>query len=113
MATQSAVDMTGTPGAEALLESMPTRIFLANPDLPDSAAELFRLNQSEVELVRTLVPKREIYLRRPTEAGTLRLEVDPESYWIYTSSPREAERRAGAVKQYGLAKAIEHLARGD
>ena len=34
MATQSVIDVTGTAGAEALLESMPTKIFLANPDLP-------------------------------------------------------------------------------
>ena len=33
VATQSAVDVTGTAGAEALLESMPTKLFLANgPD---------------------------------------------------------------------------------
>ena len=32
MATQSAVDVTGTAGAEALLESMPTKLFLANPE---------------------------------------------------------------------------------
>ena len=40
MATQSAVDVTGTAGAEALLESMPTKLFLANPELPDKAAEI-------------------------------------------------------------------------
>ena len=38
VATQSAVDVTGTAGAEALLESMPTKLFLANPDLPEKAA---------------------------------------------------------------------------
>ena len=47
VATQSAVDVTGTAGAEALLESMPTKLFLANPDLPEKArrhlpAEPFR-----------------------------------------------------------------------
>ena len=41
MATQSAVDVTGTAGAEALLESMPTKLFLANPELPEKAAEIF------------------------------------------------------------------------
>ena len=33
LATQSAVDVTGTPGAAALLESIPTKLFLANPEL--------------------------------------------------------------------------------
>ena len=111
MATQSAVDVTGTAGAEALLESMPTRLFLANPGLPEKAAAAFRLNPSEVDTIRGLIPKRELYLRRANAAAILRLEVDPASYWLYTSSPVDAQRRAEAVEQYGLAEAIEHLAK--
>ncbi len=111
VATQSAVDVTGTTGAEALLESMPTKLFLANPDLPEKAAETFRLNPTEVNTIRGLIPKRELYLRRTDAAGILRLEVDPASYWLYTSSPVDAQKRAEAVKQYGLTEAIEHLSR--
>ena len=111
IATQSAVDVTGTPGAEALLESMPTKLFLANPDLPDKAAETFRLNPSEVDTIRGLIPKRELYLRRTDAAGILRLEVDPASYWLYTSSPVDAHKRTEAVQKYGLVEAIEHLSR--
>ena len=111
IATQSAVDVTGTPGAEALLESMPTKLFLANPDLPDKAAETFRLNPSELNTIRSLIPKRELYLRRTDAAGILRLEVDPASYWLYTSSPVDAHKRAEAVQKYGLVEAIEHLSR--
>ena len=110
MATQSAVDVTGTAGAEALLESMPTKLFLANPDLPEKAAETFRLNPAEVNTIRGLIPKREIYLRRTDAAGILRLEVDPASYWLYTSSPLDARKRAEAVEKHGLERAIEHLA---
>ena len=111
LATQSAVDVTGTAGAEALLESMPTRLFLANPGLPEKAADTFRLNPSEVNTIRGLIPKRELYLRRTSAAAILRLEVDPASYWLYTSSPGDAQRRAEAVQQYGLTEAIEHLSR--
>ena len=110
MATQSAVDVTGTAGAEALLESMPTKLFLANPELPDTAAEIFRLNPSEVATIRGLVSKQELYLRRPNMAATVRLEVDPESYWLYTSSARDSARRAEAVERYGLEAALNHLA---
>ena len=92
VATQSAVDVTGTAGAEALLESMPTKLFLANPDLPEKAAETFRLNPSEMNIIRGLIPKRELYLRRTDAAGILRLEVDPASYWLYTSSPVDAAK---------------------
>ena len=30
---------------------------------------------------------------------------------VYTSSPVDAQKRAEAVKQYGLTEAIEHLSR--
>ena len=110
LATQSAVDVTGTAGAAALLESIPTKLFLANPELPGEAGALFRLNASEVARIRELAPKRELYLRRPDEAAVLRLEVDPESYWLYTSSPLDAERRADAVARHGLVRALEALA---
>ena len=112
MATQSAVDITGTAGADALLESMPTKLFLANPDLPAQAGEVFQLNDHEIELIRGLIPKRELYLRRPNATGVLRLNVDPKSYWLYTSSPLDAEKRARSVERYGLAAGIERLAQG-
>jgi len=111
MATQSVIDVTGTSGAEALLESMPTKIFLANPDFPEAAARTFRLNEAEFHQIRSLIPKREMYLRRPTSAAVLRLEVDPESYWLYTSSPRDSAKRAEAISKYGLQEALKRLAR--
>ena len=113
MATQSAVDVTATPGASGLLESMPTKIFLANPNLPAAAAALFNLNPGEVDTIRGLVPKQELYLRRADAAAILRLEVDPESYWLYTSNARDAARRAEYVEAYGIARAIEMLAAGE
>ena len=43
----------------------------------------------------------------------LRLEVDPESYWLYTSNARDAARRAEYVEAHGIARAIEMLAAGE
>ncbi len=112
LATQSVTDITETAGAAALLESMPTRIFLANPDFPAAGQATFQLNDDELRTVRELEPKRELYLRRPTTAAVLRLTVDPESYWLYTSSAGEAERRAEMVARYGVEGAIVRLAAG-
>ena len=109
LATQSAGDVTATPGARGLLESMPTKLFLANPDLPAGVADTFRLNPTEMATIRGLLPKRELYLRRAQAAGVLRLEVDPESYWLYTSSPLDSARRAEAVAQHGLHGALTAL----
>ena len=113
LATQSAVDVTSTPGAAALLESIPTKLFLANPELPDAVGALFRLSESELAQIRGLIPKRELYLRRPDGAAVLRLEVDPQSYWLYTSSALDAEERARAVERHGLSRALEVLASRD
>ena len=113
LATQSAVDVTGTSGAEALLESMPTKLFLANPDLPQAVQSVFRLNDTEMETIRGLIPKRELYLRRPHSTAVMRLIVDPESYWLYTSNPRDAARRAAAVAEHGLERALKVLSNGE
>ena len=112
LATQSVTDITETAGAAALLESMPTRLFLANPDFPAAGQATFQLNDDELRTVRELEPKRELYLRRPTTAAILRLAVDPESYWLYTSSAGEAQRRAEMVDRYGVEGAIVRLAAG-
>ena len=112
MATQSAVDVTETPGAAGLLESMPTKIFLANPHLPEQVGEIFRLNPDEMDTIRSLVPKMELYLKRASLSAILRLEVDPASYWLYTSNPRDSERRAQMIAEHGLQRALELLGAG-
>ena len=101
------------PAAAGLLESMPTKIFLANPNLAPAVGELFRLNAEEVDTIRGLVPKQEIYLRRAEGAAILQLTVDRASYWLYTSSARDAARRADYVEAVGIARAIEMLAAGE
>ena len=112
MATQSAVDVTSTPEAAALLESMPTKIFLANPNLPEKVGEILRLNSSEMDTIQSLVPKMELYLKRAGGAAILRLEVDRASYWLYTSNPRDSERRAHLIEEHGLQRALEILGAG-
>ena len=112
MATQSAADVTETHGAAGLLESMPTKVFLANPNIPDKVGEIFRLNETEMDTIRSLVPKMELYLKRAGTAAILRLEVDRASYWLYTSNPRDSERRARLIEEHGLLRALEILGAG-
>ncbi len=113
LATQSAVDVSEGSNAQALLESMPTKIFLPNPSMDAERYErVFALAPSETDLIRKLQPKRELYLRRPEEAETLQLRVDPKSYWLFTSSPADAAKRERAIAELGLEGALEALARG-
>lgn len=112
LASQSAGDVLGAAEAATLIESLPHRLYLSNPDLPTEAAEALQLAPAEIQLIRTLEPKRELYLRTQGGGEVLRLEVDPESYWMFTSNPVEASRRAAAVQRHGgVAAAIAALAR--
>ena len=113
LATQSGADLAGLGTARGLLEATPTRLFLANPEFPDALADPFQLSADEVLQIRGLTPKLEIYLKRPTEAEVLRLRVDRKSYWLYTSSARDAALRARAVEEHGLPAALELLAKGE
>ena len=113
LATQSAVDVTASADTAALLESMPTKLFLANPDLPENVKHIFRLNDTEMDRIRSLIPKRELYLRRSNLAAVVALNVDPESYWLYTSHPGDAAKRARAVEEHGLERALTVLSNGD
>ena len=113
LATQSGGDLSRAEAARGLLEATPTRLFLANPEFPRDLAETFQLSRAEVDQIRGLVPKQELYLRRTGEAEVLRLLVDQRSYWLYTSSARDAAKRARAIEEHGLAGALDRLARGE
>jgi type IV secretion system protein VirB4 len=111
MATQSVDELRRSDLINLIVESFPTKIFLANPDMDyDLYAKTFHLNQKEIELISTLIPKREMLLKTSMTAKKFALNVDPKSYWIYTNSPRDNERFNDAVKKYGLEKGLEYLA---
>ena len=57
-----------------------------------------------------LVPKQQILVKRPDLAKVVNLTVDPKSYWLYTSSPYDRERRREAFEQHGFENGLEILA---
>jgi type IV secretion system protein VirB4 len=114
LATQSGDDLRHSDILDLILESCPTRIFLANPGLNARAyREAFHLNATQAELVRNLIPKRQLFLNTPALSKILTLEVDPRSYWLYTNSPLETVRRDKLVAQHGLRKALDLLTQKD
>jgi len=113
MATQSVVDLTSSKQSNALLEMLPTKLLLANASFPQAAAETLQLSEAEFETVRGLEPKKELFLHRALEKVVLRLTVDPETYWLSTSSASEAAVRAEMVDRHGLAGALARLAAGE
>jgi type IV secretion system protein VirB4 len=111
LATQSIDDFASADLLRTVVEGCPTKLFLANPAF-DAAkhAELFQLNEVELELLAGLVPRQQILLKRPGLAKILTLTVDPKSYWIYTNTPIDNTRIAAIFQEYGFEAGLDRLA---
>jgi type IV secretion/conjugal transfer VirB4 family ATPase len=77
LVTQSGEDFGDRDLLRTVIESCPTKFFLANPNADQARlGELFHLNQAEAAAVRSLIPRRQLLLKRPGVAKVLTL-VDP------------------------------------
>lgn len=112
LTTQSGDDLVHSEMLSVVMESCPTKMFLASPGLDRSMyRDVFHLNETETELIAGLVPKQQILLKRPDVSKVVNLNVDRKDYWLYTSSPHERERRREAFERYGFEQGLEILAR--
>ena len=76
----------------------------------DLYARQFHLNETEIDLIRALVPKRQFLLKTPERAKVANLTVDRKSYWLYTNDPFDNRRRREAFGTHGFEKGLEVLA---
>lgn len=112
LATQSSDDLLRSEMLATVAESCPTKFFLANPGMDGEAyRQIFHLNRVEADLVRSLMTKQEVFLKRPDYAKVLRLNVDPASYWLYTSDPFDSHRKHDLFERHGLEKGLEILSK--
>lgn len=111
LATQSVVELEGSEMLDIVNESCPTKIFLANPNIDRRLySESFQLNDVELELLESLVPKRDILLKQPRGTKLLRLDVDPVTYWISTNNSRDNLRKQDYFARYGPQDGLLRLA---
>jgi type IV secretion system protein VirB4 len=111
LATQSSDDFASVDLLRTVVESCPTKFFLANPGMDlDRARDLFHLNETEASLIAHLIPRQQALLKRPDLARVVNLHVDPQSYWIYTNTPLDNARLAKLGTTEGLRAAVDHLA---
>jgi type IV secretion system protein VirB4 len=88
LATQSSEDFAAPDLLRTVVESCPTKFFLANPGMDlDRARSLFHLNQTEAALVAGLLPRQQALLKRPDLSKVINLRVDPQSQGIYANAP--------------------------
>jgi len=114
LATQSSDDLTHSDMLPVVVESCPTKIFLANPGMDRARyREAFHLNETETDQIAELMAKRQMLVKRPDGSKVLNLDVSPQEYWIYTNSPAENQRKDDAFARYGLREGLEKLIRGN
>jgi hypothetical protein len=68
------------------------------------------LNDSEVELISSLVPKQQFLIKTPELAKVANLNVDAKSYWLYTNDPYDNKKRREAFETYGFEQGLRMLA---
>ena len=111
LSTQSLDELRKSDILDVLLESCPTKIFLANPDMDlELYSRQFHLNEHEIDLISGLVPKQQLLIKTPESSKVANLNVDARSYWLYTNDPFDNRRREEAFKTYGFEKGLEVLA---
>ena len=110
LSTQSLDELRKSEILDIIVESCPTKIFLANPDMDrDLYRRQFNLNDNEIELISTLRPKQQLLIKTPELAKVANLEVDAKSYWLYTNDPFDNRTRREAFEKYGFEKGLEVL----
>jgi type IV secretion system protein VirB4 len=113
LSTQSLDELKRSELLDVIIESCATKIFLANPDMDqDLYRRQFHLNDTEVEWISSLLPKRQFLIKTPELAKVANLNVDRRSYWLYTNDPYDNQKRREAFETYGFEKGLDVLAEG-
>ena len=111
LATQSVVELAASDMLHIVNESCPTKIFLSNPNIDRKMyAEIFQLNDTQLELLESLVPKRELLLIQPRGTKKLVLEVDALTYWLATNNARDNLRKQDYFARFGPERGLLRLA---
>jgi type IV secretion/conjugal transfer VirB4 family ATPase len=76
LATQSSEDFAASDLLRTVVESCPTKFFLANPNMDlGRARTLFHLNHTEADIITRLLPRQQALLKRPDVSKVLNLRV--------------------------------------
>ncbi len=111
LATQSVVELAASDMLHIVNESCPTKIFLSNPNIDRKMyAEIFQLNDTQLALLESLVPKRELLLIQPRGTKKLVLEVDALGYWMATNNARDNIRKQDYFARFGPEQGLIRLA---
>jgi len=106
------VELAASEMLHIVNESCPTKIFLSNPNIDRKLySEIFQLNDTQLELLESLVPKRELLLMQPRGTKKLVLEVDALTYWIATNNAHDNLSKQDYFARFGLEQGLLRLAK--
>jgi type IV secretion/conjugal transfer VirB4 family ATPase len=111
LATQSVVELLASEMLHIVNESCSTKIFLANPSFDRKLhAEIFQLNDTQLDLLAGLQSKRDLLLIQPELTKKLQLEVDSLTYWIATNNSQDNLRKQKYFARFGPEQGLLRLA---
>jgi type IV secretion system protein TrbE len=111
LATQSLKELQESGLLPVVAECCPTKIFLANPEMDRTVyAEAFHLNDTELDLIFSLVPPGQMLIRKAQSSKKVRLNADPVFYWIATNNAPDNLKRWKYFEQFGFADGLRRLA---
>jgi type IV secretion system protein VirB4 len=95
--------------SDLIVNACTTQLFLSDPTFNrDLYRKLFQLNDQEILNIASLGP-REAMLKRPGFSKILRLNLDPKSYWLFSTRPKDRLQRAKQIEEHGYERAFELL----
>jgi type IV secretion system protein VirB4 len=97
LATQNLSDVFHSPIRDVILEACPTKILLPNPEAGNPASrslyEQLGLNQTEIDIVQTSLPKRQYYIASPMGRRLIGLGMGPVALSFAGVNGREERTR--------------------
>lgn len=111
LATQSIKELQESGMLHIVAESCPTKIFLANPEMDRTVyAEAFHLNNTELDLIASLVPPGQMLIRKAQSSKKVHLNVDSVTHWMAVNSANENLLRREYFTRYGISEGLRRLA---
>lgn len=109
-ATQSISDVTKSAIFETALDNCPSRIFLPNRNARENSEtyKAFSLNDRQIDIISTSLPKRHYYYTGPYGNRLFDLELGPEALKYFAVSSDDTIACRKIVEKYGHQDFVKH-----
>ena len=87
--------------------------------LPDATfnrryyGDLFKMTDQQLDLFESLRPREALYMRRDGLTKVVTLNLDPRSYAIFSTRPKDKARRGRLIEKWGLRDGITRFVAGE